>query len=178
MLLLSIAFAWPALSSQALSSYSPGKNGHSYFCDWVVTFLALLWNPEVATQRTSNRFVSFHKYFCKLIDILRFSYRFYLLTGEAKAVQEPHVWGSFARVLQRLERVSFRVFRWSELSPGIEVWVNFGQFLATRLCLWWRLSASRPLVLELAIGRTEVMSPASCKRTDELPRAMAWSPWS
>ena len=123
MLLLSFAFAWPALSSQtlssqALSSYSPGKNGHSYFCDWVVTFL---WNPEVATQRTFNRFVSFHKYFCKLIDILRFSYRFYLLTGEAKAVQEPHVWGSFARVLQRLERVSLRVFRWSELSPGIEV---------------------------------------------------------
>ena len=140
--------------------------------------LALLWNPEVATQRTFNRFVSFHKYFCKLIDILRFSYRFYLLTGEAKAVQEPHVWGSFARVLQRLERVSLRVFRWSELSPGIEVWVNFGQLRATRLCLWWRLSASRPLVLELAIGRTEVMSPASYKRTDELLKAMAWSPWS
>ena len=76
MLLLSFAISWPALSSQALSSYSPGKNGHSYFCDWVVTFLALLWNPEVATQRTFNRFVSFHKYFCKLIDILSFSYRF------------------------------------------------------------------------------------------------------
>ena len=124
-----------------------------------LTALTLTWlstspplrNP-VATVVHPSIQESLRQFFRKLFDIFHNSLiRLYLLRLPRTIANESQIWGSHARVLQRLERVSLRVFRWSELSPGIEVLSCFGQLLATRLCLWWRLSASRPLVLELAI---------------------------
>ena len=63
---------------------------------------------------------------------------------------EPHFWGSHTFPLRDSREFPFEFFVGMRSRRGVKFESSFGHFLATRICLWWRLSASRPLVLELA----------------------------
>ena len=63
---------------------------------------------------------------------------------------EPHFWGSHTFPLRDSREFPFEFFVGMRSRRGVKFESSFGHLLATRICLWWRLSASRPLVLELA----------------------------